>query len=63
MNREILKKLYENNSLTKTDVYTDKRGFTIITRSGIEKIERNQNIKVEYEMIVCEKNMVVRQAT
>jgi len=63
MNREILKKLYENNSLTKTDVYTDKRGFTIITRSGIEKIERNQNIKVEYEMIVCEKNMVVIKAT
>ncbi len=37
MNKDILKKLYLDNSLTKKDTHTDKRGFTIITKSGIEK--------------------------
>ena len=39
---EILRALYKDNSLTKEDVYTDKRGFTIITRSGIEQIQQDR---------------------
>jgi hypothetical protein len=63
MNKEILRKLYKENSLTKKDVYTDKRGFTIITRSGIETIQKNNNIHVQFEVIQCLKDMVVIKAT
>ena len=48
---DILRALYKDNSLTKEDVYTDKRGFTIITRSGIEQIQWNNNIDVKFEVI------------
>tara|TARA_Y100001963_G_C6642302_1_gene381592 strand:+ start:234 stop:599 length:366 start_codon:yes stop_codon:yes gene_type:complete len=48
---EKLNKLYKDNSLDKEDIYKDKRGFSIITRSGIEKIQVNNNIKVEFEHI------------
>ena len=63
MNKEILKKLYTDNSLLKSDVHTDKRGFTIITKSGIEKIKFNHNIFVDYEPIRCDKDFVVFKAT
>lgn len=63
MNKEILRKLYKDNALTKKDVYTDKRGFTIITRSGIETIQKNNNIHVQFEVIQCLKDMVVIKAT
>ena len=62
-NSEILNNLYKENSLTKDDIYKDKRGFTIITRSGIEQIQHNNNILVFFEMIVCLKEMVVIKAT
>ena len=61
-NKEILRKLYTDNSLTKDDVYKDKRGFTIITRSGIEKIQYQNKIEVAFEMIQCMKDMVVIKA-
>ena len=32
-----MNKIYKDNGLEKSDVYKDKRGFSIITRSGIEK--------------------------
>jgi spermidine synthase len=38
---------------------TDRRGFTIITRSGIEKIQLDTNIQVEYDVIVCDLDNVV----
>lgn len=63
MNKDILKKLYLDNSLTKKDTHTDKRGFTIITKSGIEKIKFNHNIFVDYETIRCDKDFVVFKAT
>ena len=63
MNKEILKRLYLDNSLTKKDTHTDKRGFTIITKSGIEKIQNNNKIFVDYEVIRCDKDFVVIKAT
>tara|TARA_R110002167_G_scaffold50874_2_gene147783 strand:+ start:2148 stop:2531 length:384 start_codon:yes stop_codon:yes gene_type:complete len=61
-NSEILNKLYKENALTKDDIYKDKRGFTIITRSGIEQIQYNNKIEVAFEMIQCMKDMVVIKA-
>jgi len=60
---EILNTLYKDNSLTKEDVYKDKRGFTIITRSGIEQIQWNNNIEVNFEVISYEIGNVILKAT
>ena len=41
----------EANGLTEEDIYKDKRGFVIITRTGIDKIVSKQKITVAYEVI------------
>tara|TARA_X000001382_G_scaffold105229_1_gene80407 strand:- start:245 stop:619 length:375 start_codon:yes stop_codon:yes gene_type:complete len=63
MNRNELTKIYKDYNLTKDDVYSDKRGFSIITRSGVEKIKLDRNIQVEYEPICCSLENVVLKAT
>ena len=60
---EILNTLYKDNSLTKEDVYKDKRGFTIITRSGIEQIQWNNKIEVVFDVISYEVGNVILKAT
>ena len=60
---EILRALYKDNSSTKEDVYTDKRGFTIITRSGIEQIQWNNKIDVKFEVISSELGNIIIKAT
>ena len=62
MNKEQLKKIYIDYNLTKEDVYSDRRGFAIITRSGAEKIQLDRNIQVEYEVICCSLENVVIKA-
>ena len=62
MTKQELTKFYKLNNLTPTDVYKDKRGFVIITKSGIEKIQNQNNIKVAFEMIVCDIDNVVIKA-
>lgn len=57
--KENLRRLFKENGLVAEDVYKDKRGFVIITRTGIDKIISNRNIKVTYEPIVMEKDWVV----
>lgn len=57
--RQELEKIYRGYNLNQNDVFTDKRGFTIITRSGVEKIQLYKNIKVEYNVIKCELDNVV----
>ena len=57
--KEALARLFTANGLVKEDVYKDKRGFVIITRSGIDKIISNRNIHLEYEPIVMQKDWVV----
>ena len=61
--KESLRRLFTANGLVEEDVYKDKRGFVIITRSGIDKIISKQNISVAYEPVVMEKEWVVMRAT
>ena len=59
---ETLKRLFLENGLVKEDVYKDKRGFVIITRTGIDKIVSKKNIQVAYEVIKLDQEMVVIKA-
>jgi exoribonuclease R len=61
---DALRRLFKENNLVKEDVYKDKRGFVIITRSGIDKIVSKQGITVAYEVVTLdlEKNHVVLKA-
>ena len=49
--KEALRRLYTENGLTEEDIYKDKRGFVIITRTGIDKIVSRNNITLAYEVI------------
>ena len=62
MTKQELTKFYKLHNLLPTDVYKDKRGFVIITRNGIEKIQTQNNIKVAFDVIVCELDNVVLKA-
>jgi TRAP-type mannitol/chloroaromatic compound transport system substrate-binding protein len=44
--KEALRRLYKENGLTEEDIYKDKRGFVIITRTGIDKIVSRNKITV-----------------
>ena len=63
MDKKELTKIYRDYNLTEKDVFSDKRGFTIITRSGVEKIQLDRNIQVEFEVICCSLENVVIKAT
>ena len=58
-----MNKIYKDNGLDKNDVYKDKRGFTIITRSGIEKIQCKNSISVSFEVIKAELDNCIVKAT
>ena len=60
---ETLKRLFLANGLVKEDVYKDKRGFVIITRTGIDKIVSKQNIAIAYEPVIMTEEWVVLKAT
>ena len=60
--KDVLRRLFQENNLVEEDVYKDKRGFVIITRTGIDKIVSKQNIQVAYEVIKLDKDMVVLKA-
>ena len=59
--RDILNKLFVENNLTDEDVFKHQH-YTIITRSGIEKIQANLQIYCEYEVIKCEPHFAVVKA-
>ena len=61
--KDALARLFTTNGLVKEDVYKDKRGFVIITRTGIDKIISNRGIQLGYEPIVMEKDWVVMRCT
>ena len=64
MNRNELTKIYKDYNLTDKDFYKDKtRNFVIITRSGVESIQLQKNIQVEYEVICCSLENVVIKAS
>tara|TARA_B100001093_G_C26392835_1_gene827830 strand:+ start:200 stop:601 length:402 start_codon:yes stop_codon:yes gene_type:complete len=57
--KETLKKLFIDNGLVKEDIYSDRRGFVIITRTGIDKIVRNNGIRLEYKIEAMLENWCV----
>ncbi|QDP48241.1 MAG: hypothetical protein Unbinned585contig1001_11 [Prokaryotic dsDNA virus sp.] len=59
--KDILNRLFVENNLTSEDVFKHQH-YTIITRNGIEKIQANMNIYIEYEVIKCEPNFAVVKA-
>lgn len=61
MEREQLAEIYKKYSLTSSDVFKHQH-YTILTRSGIEKIMAIEKIVIEYEVVRCEPNYVVLKA-
>lgn len=62
MDRQTLKDLYVKYGLTKDDVFKHQH-YVIITRSGIEKIQGQADINVEFEAKVLERDYAVIKAT
>jgi hypothetical protein len=48
--QEVLNRLFVENNLTEEDYFKHKF-YTILTRSGIEKIMYNQKITISYELL------------
>jgi hypothetical protein len=48
--KDLLRRLFIENNLTKEDVFKHKF-YTIITRSGIDKIQATQGIEIQYEIV------------
>ena len=63
MTKKELAKIYKDYNLTKEDIYQDRRGFIIFCRSGVEKIQLEKNIQVEFEVICCSLENVVIKAS
>jgi hypothetical protein len=61
MNIDKLKELYKKYNLTKDDVFKHQH-YVIITRTGIEKIEAQEKIQINYKPIKVEPNFAVVQA-
>ena len=59
---DLRNKLYTECGLDPSDVFKSKH-FTIITRSGIEKIQYKNNIDVEFEVVRSEKDFASVKAT
>ena len=58
---EILNRLFVENNLTSEDVFSHQH-YKIITRAGVNKIEANLNISIQFEVIRCEPNFAVFKA-
>ena len=52
--KEVLRRLYVENGLVQEDVHKDPRGFSTITRSGIDKIAARNGITIGYEVILLD---------
>lgn len=62
MKVEKLRELYKKYGLEPEDTFKHKH-YTIITRSGIDKIQAKAKIGVRYEAIRCEPDFCVFKAT
>ena len=63
-NNERLKELYVYYNLNKEDVFKHQQfGFIIITRTGIEKIMAKEDIKLDYEVVRCERDFCAVKCT
>ena len=61
MKTNILREYWEKYELEKEDFFKHQH-FVIITRSGIEKIQAQENIVITYELEKCEKEFAVIKA-
>ena len=61
MNRDKLKALYEKYELAPEDFFKHQH-YTIITRSGIDKIQAKEKLFINYEVIECQKDFCVVKA-
>jgi len=59
---ETLKKLFSQHGLVAEDKFKHKH-YTIITRSGIDKIQASTGINVTYQVIRCDPTFCVIKAT
>ena len=58
--KELLEKIYKEHNLEREDLYVDKRGFVIIKRTGIEKIQFQNNITAKFDVLKCDKRVLGR---
>jgi hypothetical protein len=61
METEELKRLWKLYDLKSEDFFKHKN-YTIITRSGIEKIQAKESISIHYKLKKCKKKMAVVKA-
>ena len=61
MNRDKLKELYDKYNLDSKDFFKHQH-YTIITRSGVERIMSLEQMRVNYEVIKCEPKFAVFKA-
>lgn len=61
-NREQLGKLYKEYKLTPEDMFKHKQGWTIIRRTGIDKIQAESNVKIKYETVALDREFCVVKA-
>ena len=59
----LTRKLYTEYKLDRSDVFSSKQGFQIVTRTGIEKIQYKENITVSFEVITAQRDYVLIKAT
>lgn len=62
MKTEKLRELFKKYELTNDDYFKSPQGWTIITRSGIDKIQATANIKIKYETVTVSPKFVVIKA-
>ena len=60
--QERLNNLYTKYGLGKEDVFKSPQGWTIITRSGIDKIQANANITINYDVVSYDLENVIIKA-
>ena len=62
MNRHKLAEMYKKYDLSEQDIFKHHQ-YIIITRSGIDKIQAIENIKINYDVVNCEPSYCVVKAT
>jgi hypothetical protein len=58
---EILNRIFSENDLVAEDIFKHQH-YTIITRAGIDKIQANNDINIDYEVVKCETDFAVVKA-
>ena len=63
-NKEALIALFNKYNLTKDDMFTNPtQGWTIITRNGIDKIQAQAEINIEYDVISSDLENIIIKAS